>query len=78
MLKSWYIILKGVNCVHNAKIRSYGLERIQLGTQWQNWVKSSWKEWIVYTMQKSGQIVNWVHNEIMSNGPKMSQLGIQW
>ena len=32
-------------------------------------------------MQKSGQMVlkrvNWVHKEIMSNGPEMSQMGIQ-
>ena len=33
------MVLKGVNWVHNAKIRSYCLERSQLGTQWYNWVK---------------------------------------
>ena len=27
------MVLKGVNWVHNPKIRSYGLERSQLGTQ---------------------------------------------
>ena len=27
------MVLKGVNWIHNAKIRSYGLERSQLGTQ---------------------------------------------
>ena len=33
MQKSGHMDLKGVNRVHNAKIRSYGLERSQLGTQ---------------------------------------------
>ena len=28
------MVLKGVNRVHNAKTKSYGLERSQLGTQW--------------------------------------------
>ena len=28
------MVLKGVNCVHNNKIRSNGLERSQLGTQY--------------------------------------------
>ena len=28
------MVLKGVNCVHNDKIRSNGLGRIQLGTQY--------------------------------------------
>ena len=30
---SGQMVLKGVNCVHNNKIRSNGLERSQLGTQ---------------------------------------------
>ena len=33
MEKSGYMVLKGVNWVHNGKIRSYGPERSQLGTQ---------------------------------------------
>ena len=33
MLKSGHMVLKGVNCVHNDKIRPNGLERSQLGTQ---------------------------------------------
>ena len=33
MIKLGQIILKGINWVHNYKIRSYGLERSQLGTQ---------------------------------------------
>ena len=31
--KSGHMVLKGVNWLHNDKIRSYGLERSQLGTQ---------------------------------------------
>ena len=64
------------------KIRSYGLERSQLGTHWYNKVKWSWKESIVYTMIKLGQLVlkgiNRVHNDkIRSNGLERSQLGTQ-
>ena len=33
MIKLGQMVLKGVNWVHNPKIRSYGLERSQLGTQ---------------------------------------------
>ena len=33
MQKSGHMVLKEVNWVYNAKIRSYGLERSQLGTQ---------------------------------------------
>ena len=33
MIKLGKIVLKGVNLVHNIKIRSYGLESNQLGTQ---------------------------------------------
>ena len=33
MIKLGQMVLKGVNWVQNAKIRSYGLERSQLGTQ---------------------------------------------
>ena len=32
MQKSGDMVLKGVNCVHNDKIRSDGFERSQLGT----------------------------------------------
>ena len=34
MIKLGQVILKWINWVHNYKIRSYGLERSQLGTQW--------------------------------------------
>ena len=66
MHKISHMVLKGVNWVHNDKIRSYGLERSQLGTQ----------------CIKSGQMVlkgvNWVHNDkIRSNGLERSQLGTQ-
>ena len=69
--------MKGVNWVHNDKIRSNGLERSQLGTQWSNGQKSFGytieksghmvlKGVIGYTMEKSGHMVlkgvNWVHN----------------
>ena len=33
MIRLGQMVLKGVNWVYNAKIRSYGLERSQLGTQ---------------------------------------------
>ena len=60
------MVLKGVNCVHNAKIRSYGVKEsigytlIKAGTQ------------------KSGHMVlkgvNWVHiDKIRSNGLERSQ-----
>ena len=38
MIKSGHMVLKGVNCVHNDKIRSNGLERHNLGTQYKNQV----------------------------------------
>ena len=33
MIKLGQMVLKGVNLVHSTKIRSYGPERSQLGTQ---------------------------------------------
>ena len=33
MQKSGHMVLKGVNCAYNGKIRSNGLERSHLGTQ---------------------------------------------
>ena len=33
MIKLGQMVLKGVNWVHNAKIRSYGIERSQWGIQ---------------------------------------------
>ena len=33
MQKPGHMVFKGINWVHNAKTRSYGLERSQLGTQ---------------------------------------------
>ena len=33
MVKLGHMVLKGLNCVHNDKIGSNGLERSQLGTQ---------------------------------------------
>ena len=60
------MVLKGVNCVHNNKIRSNGLERSQLE----------------HTIKKSCQMVskevNWVHNtKIRLYGREMSQLCTQ-
>ena len=57
------MVLKGVNWVHNDKIRSNVLGKESIG----------------YTIQKSGHMVfkgvNWVHNDkIRSNGLK----GINW
>ena len=61
MMKLGHMVLKGVIWVHNDKIRSNGLERSQLGTQWEK------KELIVYTMITLGQMVlkgvNWAHND---------------
>ena len=61
------MVLKGVNCVYNGKIRSNGLERSQLGTQ----------------CNKSGHMVlkgaNCVHyGKIRSDGLERTQLGTQW
>ena len=36
MIKLDHIVLKGVICVYNVKIRSNGIERSQLGTQYKN------------------------------------------
>ena len=41
MIKLGQMVLKGVNWVCNPKIRSYGLERSQLDTQYKNQVKWS-------------------------------------
>ena len=49
------MVLKGVNKVHNDKIRWNGPEQSQMGTQYENWVKWSWKESIRYTMIKLGK-----------------------
>ena len=61
------MVLKGLNCVYNGKIRSNGLERSQLGTQCKNLVIWPGKDSTVYTMVKLGQMVlkgvNWVHND---------------
>ena len=66
MIKLGQMVLKGVNYVHNDKIRSNGLERSQLSTQC---IKSS-------QMVLKG--VNWVHNDkIGSNGLERSQLCTQ-
>ena len=64
MIKLGQMVFKGVNLVNNTKIRSFGLERSQLG----------------YTMIKLGQMVlkgvNWVYNaKIRSYGLERSQLG---
>ena len=55
MQKSGHMVLKGVNRVYNDKIGSNGLERSQLGKQYKNKVKWSWKESIGYTLIKSCQ-----------------------
>ena len=67
MIKLCQMVLKGVNCVHNDKIRSNGLERSQMGTQ----------------CKKSGDMVlkgvNCIHSDkIRSNGLERSQLGTQY
>ena len=38
MIKLGQMVLKGVSWKHNDKLRSYGLERSQLGTQYKNQV----------------------------------------
>ena len=52
MIKLGQLVLKEVNWVHNTKIRSYGLERSQLGTQYKNQFIWSWKESIVHKNEK--------------------------
>ena len=64
MIKSCHMVFKGVNCVHNDKIRSNGLESSQPGTQYKNWGQMVLKG------------VKWVHNtKIRSYGLGRSQLG---
>ena len=41
MIKLGQIVLKGVNWIHNANIRSYGLERSHLSMQYKNHIKWS-------------------------------------
>ena len=41
MIKLGQMVLKGVNRVHNDKIRSNGVERSQLGRHYKNQVKWS-------------------------------------
>ena len=76
------------HCVPNwllCKIRSNGLERSQLGTQYKNQAIWYWKESIWYRMQKSGNMVlegvnwvDWVHNvKIRGYVLERSQLGTQ-
>ena len=82
-MQKWsQMVLKGVNWVNwvqNVKIRSYGLERSQLGTHWQirsnglersqfgtqckNQVIWSWKESIGYTLIKWRNQVIWSWKE---------------
>ena len=66
MIKLGQMVMKGVIWVHNAEIRSYGLERSQLATL----IKLGQmvlKGVIGYTILKSGHLVlkgvNWVHND---------------
>ena len=83
MIKLSQMVLKGVNCVNNAKTRLNGLERSQLGqlgTQCK--IPFIWclKESIGYTLIKLGQMVLkgviCVHNaKIRSYGVEKSQLG---
>ena len=57
------MVFKGVNWVHNTKIRSYGLKRSKLCTQLGHMVLKR---------------VNWVHNtKIKSHGSEMSKLRTQ-
>ena len=66
MIKLGQMVLKGVNWVHNDKIRSNGLERSQLDTQCKNQDHMVLKG------------VNRVHNDkIGSNGLERNQLGTQ-
>ena len=51
------MVLKGVNWVHNDKIRSNDLERSHLGTQCKNELIWFLKESIQYTVIKLGQMV---------------------
>ena len=60
------MVLKGVNCVDNNKIRSNGLERSQLGKP-------------IKLGQMVLKAVNWVQSDkIRSNGLESSQFGTQY
>ena len=75
------MVLKEVNWVHIDKIRSNGLERSQLGTQYKNQVNMLLKSSQLGTQCiKLGHMVlkgvNWIHNDkIRSYGLERSQLG---
>ena len=78
MIKLGQMVLKGVNWVHNDKIRLNGIESSQLGIQCKNQVIWSLKGSMGYTMQKSGHMVlkgfNWVPNDkIWYDGLERSQ-----
>ena len=61
------MVLKGVKCVHNYKIRSNGFERSSVGTQCKK---------TVHMVLKG---VNWVQNDkIRSNVLERSNLGTQY
>ena len=64
------MVLKGVNWIHNANIRSYGLERSHLSMQYKCHIKWSWMESIRMTMQNQ---VIWSWKESIGN--KMIKLG---
>ena len=56
-IKLGQMVLKGVKWVHSDKIRSNGLERSQLGTQYRNQVIWSSKQSIGYIMIKICKVI---------------------
>ena len=73
------MVLEGVILVHNDKIRSNGVEKSRLGTQYKNQVIWSWKDSTGYTITKLGWMVfkgvNWVHNYKLG---QMVLKGVNW
>ena len=84
------MVLKGVNWVHNDKIRSNGLERSEFGytiiklgqmvLKGVNWVHNTKiRSYGLELGHMAVKGVNWVHNDkIRSNDLERSQLGIQY
>ena len=66
------MVLKEANWAHNDKIRSNGLERSQLSTQWWSWKNDKIRSDGLERSQLGTQY------KIRSNGVERSQLGTQW
>ena len=65
------MVLKGVDCVNNAKIRPYGPEKSQLCTHWQK-VGTQCKNQVIWSWKESIGVNN---TKFRSYGLERDQLG---